>query len=144
MKQCPKCNTEHNKPGTFCSRTCANSRDFSEASKTKKSVALKGKPARRVDVDTWKKNISEAHLKRFAERTFEECGWDSKRARVIKEQDYKCIKCGLAEWLDSPLIFEIDHKDGDNTNDTRENLEAMCPNCHSTTDTWRGRNKVKA
>ena len=26
MKTCPKCKTEHNKPGIFCSRTCANSR----------------------------------------------------------------------------------------------------------------------
>lgn len=144
MKQCPKCDTLHSKPGTFCSRACANSREFSDASKAKKSVALKGKPARRVDVETWKKSISEAHIKRFAQRTFEECGWDSKRDRVIKEQNYKCIKCGLSEWLGKPLIFEIDHKDGNNSNDARENLEAMCPNCHSTTDTWRGRNKVKA
>jgi len=37
MKQCPKCNTEHNKPGTYCSRTCANSRVFSDATNQKRS-----------------------------------------------------------------------------------------------------------
>ena len=28
MKTCPKCGTEHKKPGTFCSRGCANSRQW--------------------------------------------------------------------------------------------------------------------
>jgi endogenous inhibitor of DNA gyrase (YacG/DUF329 family) len=28
MKTCPKCGTEHKKPGTFCSRVCANSRQW--------------------------------------------------------------------------------------------------------------------
>jgi hypothetical protein len=141
MKQCPKCPNMHEKPGIFCSRSCANSRVFSEESKIKKSVALKGKTAVRADIETWKKNLSVSHKARSDRRLFEECGWDSKRDRVIREQDFKCIKCGLSEWLGAPLVFEIDHKDGDNTNDSRENLEAMCPNCHSTTDTWRGRNK---
>jgi len=36
MKKCPKCKTDHNKPGIFCSRTCANSRVFSEESLLKK------------------------------------------------------------------------------------------------------------
>ena len=26
MKTCPKCSISHSKPGTYCSRTCANSR----------------------------------------------------------------------------------------------------------------------
>lgn len=43
MKQCPKCKTEHSKPGTFCSRTCANSRKFSAESKSKTSDTLKKK-----------------------------------------------------------------------------------------------------
>jgi 5-methylcytosine-specific restriction endonuclease McrA len=141
IKQCPKCNTEHTKQGTYCSRSCANSRVFSDETRQKKSLALKGKPAVRTDVDSWKKNLSNAHKERFDKRTFEECGWDSKRDRVIKEQDYKCIKCGISDWLGKQLSLEIDHKDGNNCNDSRENLEALCPNCHAQTDTWRGRNK---
>ena len=34
----------------------------------------------------------------------------------------------------------MDHIDGNNQNNKRENLEAICPNCHSQTLTWRGRN----
>lgn len=33
MKTCPKCGTEHEKPGKFCSRTCANSRQWTEKHK---------------------------------------------------------------------------------------------------------------
>ena len=45
--------------------------------------------------------------------------------------------------MDNPLSLEVDHIDGDNSNDDRSNLEALCPNCHSQTSTWRGRNKTK-
>ena len=31
--------------------------------------------------------------------------------------------------------------DGDNKNNKKENLKLLCPNCHSLTPTWRGRNK---
>lgn len=45
MKKCIKCNKEHNGDfgsGKYCSRSCANSRTFSEESKKKKSLANKG------------------------------------------------------------------------------------------------------
>lgn len=72
--------------------------------------------------------------------------WDAlgdglKRERVIFEQDGKCISCDLNEWLGEPIPLEIEHKDGNNSNDKRSNLEARCPNCHALTPTWRGRNQ---
>ena len=72
---------------------------------------------------------------------FDDLGFDNKRRRVIEEQNYCCIKCGISEWFGIKISLEIDHKDGINDNNKRENLEALCPNCHSLTDTWRGRNK---
>jgi hypothetical protein len=41
MKICPKCQLEHEKSGTFCSRKCANSRVWTAADKQKKSLSLK-------------------------------------------------------------------------------------------------------
>ena len=41
MKICPKCETNHNKFGIFCSRPCANSRHWSEEDKKKKSESVK-------------------------------------------------------------------------------------------------------
>lgn len=43
MKLCPKCNVEHNKPGKFCSRSCANSRTITTEHKIKTSKTLKSK-----------------------------------------------------------------------------------------------------
>ena len=41
MKPCPKCDTLHDKSGTFCSRSCANSRTWTEEDKKKKSESVK-------------------------------------------------------------------------------------------------------
>lgn len=53
---------------------------------------------------------------------------------------YKCSCCGISNWLDKPLTLEIDHIDGIRYHNNPENLRFLCPNCHSQTDTWRGRN----
>jgi len=64
-----------------------------------------------------------------------------KRLKVLKEQNGKCNKCGVSEWQGETLTLELEHKDGNNKNNSRDNLEFLCPNCHSQTSTWRGRNK---
>lgn len=70
--------------------------------------------------------------------------WDKKRDRIIAKQKGKCAGCGLSTWAGVPLSLQIDHEDGDNQNDDEGNLRAVCPNCHSVTPTWRGRNRDKA
>jgi Zn finger protein HypA/HybF involved in hydrogenase expression len=64
---------------------------------------------------------------------------DARRRRVLHQQDGKCKRCGLDEWRGEPLTLELEHKDGNRDNNRRENLECLCPNCHSLTLTWRGR-----
>ena len=57
--------------------------------------------------------------------------------------EYKCETCGCSgHWQGGEISLEIDHIDGDNTNNTRENLRYLCPNCHALTETYRGRNKA--
>ena len=60
------------------------------------------------------------------------------RRRFIKEGILanKCYKCGILDWLGEPLNFHLHHKDGNNENNARENLENRCPNCHSQTETY--------
>lgn len=53
---------------------------------------------------------------------------------------HKCEKCGLEEWLESPIVLEIHHVDGDHLNNELDNLQLLCPNCHSFTENWRGKN----
>lgn len=52
----------------------------------------------------------------------------------------KCETCELSEWNGNRLTLEVDHRDGDPRHNKRENFRLICPNCHSTTPTWRGRN----
>lgn len=57
--------------------------------------------------------------------------------------EYKCSNqvCGISEWHKDHLVLELDHIDGKRTNNRITNLRWLCPNCHSQTDTFRGRNK---
>lgn len=60
---------------------------------------------------------------------------------LINLRGRKCEKCGLQEWLETPIALEIHHIDGDQLNNTIDNLQLLCPNCHATTNNWRGRAK---
>ena len=71
----------------------------------------------------------------------ENIGYDARKMRVLKEQNFSCNGCGLSTWREKTITLELEHKDGNSKNNIRENLEILCPNCHSQTDTWRGRNK---
>lgn len=49
----------------------------------------------------------------------------------------KCEICGVDEWCGKPLNCELHHKDGNTHNHALDNLEIVCPNCHSQTDSFR-------
>lgn len=51
-----------------------------------------------------------------------------------------CSMCGLSGWLGRPLSMALHHVNGDRLDNRLENLELLCPNCHSQTDTYSGRN----
>ena len=57
--------------------------------------------------------------------------------------EYKCQICECdGNWQNGIIALELDHINGDNTDDRIENLRYLCPNCHALTETYRGRNKA--
>lgn len=60
------------------------------------------------------------------------------RQRLVKAglKRLQCERCGITEWCGEPVPFELDHIDGDRTNNLLENLRMLCPNCHAQTESW--------
>lgn len=55
---------------------------------------------------------------------------------------YKCSECGnIGEYFGRSLVLELNHINGHHNDNRLENLEFLCPNCHSQTETFSGKNK---
>lgn len=160
---CEFCEKEHDGSygsGRFCNKQCASA--FSTKAKRKDinekvSRSLSGRPSwnnagfkkgfdRRRHVFTESDQIKskETNRKRLddiiSEKSFEELGKKVRKRLILEEQEYRCNHCGITDWNNKPIVLELEHKDGNNKNNKRENLECICPNCHSQTDTFRGKN----
>lgn len=148
MKTCPKCGALHDKHGTFCSRSCANGRIHSTGTKEKIALSLSVSTKNKAPSDAQLAHLKKIAAKSGAARKIE----TQKRMReeptenlskaliktlLFEEQSGKCLWCGLSEWLGKPITLELDHENGDNSDNRRENIRLLCPNCHSQTPTWR-------
>lgn len=67
------------------------------------------------------------------------------RRRLIKEGVFEpvCFMCNRKTWLGHPIPLELDHIDGNHSNNELTNLRLLCPNCHALTPTYRGKNISK-
>lgn len=61
----------------------------------------------------------------------------------IEKYGEKCMECGWCEknTYTGTIPIELEHIDGDFTNNDPNNLKLLCPNCHSLTKTYKGANK---
>jgi HNH endonuclease len=58
-------------------------------------------------------------------------------ARLLEN---RCRRCGIDAWFGQPLSMHLDHVNGVGNDNRLENLRMLCPNCHSQTPTYGGRN----
>lgn len=90
----------------------------------------------------YEEHVEKEKIKKILACDFNEIGWDKKRLYLIHESNNTCQNCGLHEWLGQKIPIEIDHIDGDHSNNDKSNLKVLCANCHSLTKNWRDRNKT--
>lgn len=81
---------------------------------------------------TYRKNLQE----KYSKMEFKDLPRSEKRRRILFEQNFKCIICGLENWMNKPITLHMDHIDGNKNNEVRQNLRLVCPNCHSQTKTY--------
>ena len=87
-----------------------------------------GNHKRKIEFDKLQRGeiVSEGTIKRF----------------IFSFRGRKCEECGIGEeWNNRPLTLQVDHIDGNSDNNSIDNLKILCPNCHTQTHTWCGRNK---
>ena len=64
------------------------------------------------------------------------------KPHLIRLRGHVCECCKLSTWMSNPIPLEIEHCDGDNTNNELSNLKLLCCNCHALTPTWRRRKDI--
>lgn len=115
---------QHNRRHKFCSNKCQMEynykkwvENYHELNENQTNIATVGK--------IWKQ--MSAYLRRY----------------IFEKFDNKCCICGWSEInpYTHTLPLEIDHIDGDATNNCESNLRLICPNCHSLTRNYRGANR---
>lgn len=87
----------------------------------------KNPPSQKKTVYEYLKKGSKIHAFKLKEKLFKE---------GLKEN--RCEICGTDTWLGKKLICQLHHINGDNTDNRLENLQILCPNCHSQTDNYCG------
>lgn len=67
------------------------------------------------------------------------------KRHILKEQNNCCEICENKNvWNEKMIVFILDHINGDASNNRRENLRLICPNCDSQLDTYKSKNKNSA
>jgi transposase len=99
----------------FCNNTCQGNFEYEEY------------------IQKWKKGLVDGNRGKYRDMLSNHV-----RRYIFQKYDNKCVKCGWNEInpITNKVPLQIDHKDGNYLNSVEENLEPLCPNCHSLTPTY--------
>lgn len=118
IKKCINCGKDLHKGTKYCSNKCQNDyiyKNYIQRWQNGTETGLKGEY-----------QISN-HLRRY----------------LFEKNNNKCELCGWGEInpFSNTIPLEVHHIDGDYTNNKESNLQLLCPNCHSLTETTKSRGK---
>lgn len=67
------------------------------------------------------------------------------RNKLLSEKikKHRCERCGNTEWEGEPIPLQLHHINGNRTDNRLENLQLLCPNCHTLTDNYCGKKLKK-
>ena len=96
----------------------------------------------------WSSTVKSGHAKPLEDILVENSTYlniSSLKKRLISAGllEYKCAECGLSSWRGKPISLQLDHINGVHDDNRLENLRFLCPNCHSQTETFAGKNRKK-
>ena len=157
-KICPHCKGsvpyEKKSENTFCSQSCSASYvqrgrkrkpspTFLCAHCGKENAGKRGKfcnsqcsaESRRFDIDAWARGEVSGDTVMGCSKVI--------KLHLLEKCNNKCPKCGWGEVhpVTGNVPLEVNHIDGDSKNNRPNNLEILCPNCHSLTPNFRALNK---
>ena len=149
MNKCKKCSKEFQPSKgliNYCSMSCRNSRKRPESVRRKISEGVKKNGY--LQSEEWLQNLTAANRREdviqkkketwLRKRDYENAHVGSLKKYYLDEHP-NCEVCGVSEWNGQSLRLEVHHIDSDTTNNTFDNFQALCPNCHSLTEGFRGR-----
>lgn len=152
MNTCMVCRTETSNK-KFCSRSCSAKHTNKTAVKRKKIRVDYTLTCMFCDTTFQTQNQSRkycsslchgAELKRKKHSQIESgipASTRNTHKRYLSDTiGHYCFECRLTEWRGKPVSLELDHINGDASDDSLSNLRLLCPNCHSQTPTWKGAN----
>lgn len=61
---------------------------------------------------------------------------------INRLKENKCEICGITTWQEKPIVIQLHHINGNPTDNRIENLQMLCPNCHSQTENYARKESI--
>lgn len=144
-RQCQKEFEARDKTRSFCSQSCAATHNNTGRIRRVLKHCLHCEAVLSSNKKVYCNNVCQhaTQKKSKIDGGLEKCSSQFIRQYMINIHGANCMKCGWCEVnpITKKVPIELNHIDGNSANNEPNNLELICPNCHSLTPNYRSLNK---